>query len=259
MISSRAFVRCSSLALGLWLCGLGHVRAQDAGKSPRLDAGSSTARADAASAAEAGTRPVTPDGGAKAVDAESLLRAFSGMPGLEARFREEKHIALLAKPLVSEGRLFFTHPGLLLRRVETPRASEVIISGDRVVLRDASGEQALDLRARKDLRPFVESLTWILAGNQKALEGVYAVSFQPERAGQPWQLTLKPKIEPLSHLIAHIRIHGSGYAVARIEVVETSGDSTQTLILDANPRRSFDAAEKAKLFRAGTTGARPGP
>jgi outer membrane lipoprotein-sorting protein len=208
--------------------------------------------------------PATP-APAKAVDAASLLSAFSKMPGLEASFREEKHIALLAKPLESKGRLFFTHPGLLLRRVETPRPSEVIISADSVRLRDASGEQALDLRTRKDLRPFVESLTWILAGNKKALESVYGVSFQPETASAPWQLTLKPKVEPLSRLIAHIRISGRGYAVALIDVAETNGDKTLTHILEANPKRSFDAAERAKLFGvglvpdAGAGAARPKP
>ena len=238
MISSRVFARCSVLSLALVA---GQVAAQEAGAGARSHAAKIAARTDAGAARPEGTG---------AVDAASLLHAFSGMPGLEARFREEKHIALLARPLTSEGRLFFTHPGLLLRRVETPRPSEVIINSERVVLRDASGEQALDLRARKDLRPFVESLTWILAGNQKALDGVYAVTFEPERGKEPWQLTLKPKVEPLSRLIAHIRIQGSGYAVARIEVMETNGDSTLTTILDANPRRTFDAAERTKLFGA---------
>lgn len=241
MISSRASIRCSALSLALWGWAPGLVSAQAA------DAGSADAGKRAAVAAPVDAA-VAAGGATLAVDAATLLQAFSGMPGLEARFREEKHIALLAKPLRSEGRLFFTHPGLLLRRVETPRPSEVIITGERVLLRDASGEQALDLRARKDLRPFVESLTWILAGNRKALEGVYSVSFQAERGAEPWQLTLKPKVEPLSKLIAHIRIRGNGYAVASIEVMETNGDSTLTQILDANPRRSFDAAERAKLF-----------
>ncbi|HEX6239389.1 MAG TPA: outer membrane lipoprotein carrier protein LolA [Polyangiales bacterium] len=241
MIWSRASARCSVLSLVLCALAPAQGSAEDAGAAPPAKARSATPDAGTARAEAA------------AVDAASLLRAFAGMPGLEARFREEKHIALLARPLTSEGRLFFTHPGLLLRRVETPRPSEVIINSERVVLRDASGEQALDLRARKDLRPFVESLTWILAGNQKALDGVYAVTFEPERGKEPWQLTLKPKVEPLSRLIAHIRIRGSGYAVARIEVTETNGDSTLTTILEANPRRAFDATERAKLFGTGST------
>jgi outer membrane lipoprotein-sorting protein len=241
MTSSRAFVRSNRalpwalLLASAWSLPLATVMSRAHGEAPK----------QAPSSAAPG----------KAVDAAGLLSAFSKMPGLEARFREEKHMALLAKPLESRGVLFFTHPGLLLRRVESPRASEVIISADSVRLRDASGEQALDLRTRKDLRPFVESLTWILAGNRKALDSVYAVSFQPESASAAWQLTLKPKVEPLSRLIAHIRITGRGYAVAQIEVGETNGDKTITHILEANPKRSFDAAERAKLFGVGAPGA----
>jgi hypothetical protein len=195
------------------------------------------------------------------VDMGSLLSAFARMPGLEARFSEEKHIALLARPLVSRGTLFFTRPALLLRRVESPELSEVVINRDALRVRDKAGEQTLDLRARKDIRPFVESLTWILAGERAALERTYTASFQPESQGAPWQLSLKPKVAPLSHLIAELMIRGRGLFVEQIEVRETSGDKTITRILSANPRRVFSAAERAKLFgeRVPDGGARSAP
>src|SRR5689334_3239312 len=110
MISSRASARCSVVSLALWALSLGPAAAEDAGATARPAAASTgTTRGDAGA-----PKPEA----AVAIDATGLLRAFSGMPGLEARFREEKRIALLARPLTSEGRLFFTHPGLLLRRVE---------------------------------------------------------------------------------------------------------------------------------------------
>jgi outer membrane lipoprotein-sorting protein len=208
-------------------------------------------------ASDAGTKPAP---GQENVDVASLLSAFSKMPGLEASFSEEKHIALLAKPLTSRGTLFFTHPGLLLRRIEAPEPSEVVISKDSLRMRDKAGEQTLDLRTRKDIRPFVESLTWILAGDRAALEKVYTIAFQPEQAARPWQLSLKPKVLPLSQLIAELRIQGRGMYVAQIEVQETSGDKTITRILSANPKRTFSAAERAKLFgEAPAKGARPAP
>lgn len=184
----------------------------------------------------------------KAVGLNDLLKAFASMPGLEARFVEEKHMQLLAKPLQSEGRIYFTHPGLLLRRVETPRASDVIITPDRLRLRDADGEQAIDLRERADLRPFVESLVWILAGDQKRLSKVFALSFEPEQAGKPWQMSLTPKGAPLDKLVKTIRIQGSGLAVREIRVQETAGDETVTRILEANPRRRFTGDERRRLF-----------
>lgn len=191
-----------------------------------------------------------------AVDLPTLLSAFAGMPGLEARFVEEKRIALLAQPLESKGRLYFTKPGLLLRRVEAPSPSEVVITPDEVRLKEHGREQTIDLRTRRDLRPFIESLVWILAGNQKALADVYRLSFEPEREGAPWQLTLTPKGEPLSRLVQHIRIRGKGLAVSEVEVRETSGDESVTRIVEANPARTFDADERRRLF--GPAGAKHG-
>jgi hypothetical protein len=188
------------------------------------------------------------------VDLDRLLGAFAKMPGLEARFVEEKRIALLAQPLESKGRLYFTKPGHLVRKVESPLASEVVITPEELRVKDQGGEQAIDLRARSDLRPFVESLVWILAGNRQALAQVYELSFEPAQGEKPWQLTLTPKGEPLSRLIQHIRIRGQGLAVAEVQVRETSGDETVTRILEANPARTFSDDERRRLF--GSSGAR---
>lgn len=239
MICSRACVRFS-FAL-LLACQVGAARAQ--GNGPR-DAGSTR------TGAAMGT-----------VDVDSLLSAFSKMPGLEASFTEEKHIALLAKPLTSRGRLFFAHPGLLLRRIEAPEPSEVMISKDSLRMRDKAGEQTLDLRARKDIRPFVESLTWILAGDRAALEKVYTIGFLPESASASWQLTLKPKVPPLSQLVAALTIRGHGMYVEQIEVRETGGDKTITRIVSADPKRTYSPSERKKLFGEGArdAGARPAP
>jgi outer membrane lipoprotein-sorting protein len=177
-----------------------------------------------------------------------LMAAFSRMSGLEARFVEEKRLGLLARPLTSQGRLFFARPGLLLRRVEQPQVSEVLITPRELRVKDASGEQKIDLSARPDVRPFVESLTWLLAGDEKALAGVYKIEFTPSDAAAPWQLTLTPKAEPLAHLIAHIRIVGQGFVVSEIQVRERGGDETITRITSADPARKFAPSELTSLF-----------
>ena len=247
MTCSRAYARFS-LALLLLTSSLAAAegpasKARDASAAPQpVDAGS-------------------PSAARSSVDVASLLSAFAKMPGLEASFSEEKHIALLAKPLTSRGRLFFAHPGSLLRRVEAPELSEVVISKDSLRVRDKAGEQTMDLRARKDIRPFIESLTWILAGDRAALEKVYAISFVPETPSAAWQLSLKPKVSPLNQLLRVLQIRGRGMFVEQIEVIEASGDKTITRILSANPQRTFTASERKKLFGEGVaeTSARPTP
>lgn len=185
---------------------------------------------------------------AESTDLNGLMNAFARMPGLEAGFVEEKHIGLLAQPLACRGRLFFARPGLLLRRVESPQRSEVVITPKELRMRDDAGEQTIDLRARPDIRPFIESLTWLLAGDQKALANVYSLEFKPAQGTEPWQLTLTPKVAPLDQLIAHIRVIGRGLAVSEIKVREKRGDETVTRITTANPARRFSAGELAQLF-----------
>ena len=191
---------------------------------------------------------LAPGEAAQVHELSQLMAAFSGMPGLEARFVEEKRLGLLARPLTSRGRLWFARPGMLLRRTEQPHAAEVVITPSAVRLKDASGEQQIDLAARPDVRPFVESLTWLLAGDERALATVYHLEFVPRAAAGTWQLTLTPKAEPLAHLIAHIQIIGQGYVVSEIHVREKGGDETVTRITDANPARKFSPSELTSLF-----------
>src|SRR6185312_8153260 len=107
----RALPLMAAFACTAWLASAG-ASAQSAAKPP------SPSTAPPPSAAEPVAR------------LSQLMAAFSRMPGLEARFVEEKRIGMLARPLTSSGRLYFARPGLLLRRVEQPQQSEVIITPD---------------------------------------------------------------------------------------------------------------------------------
>ncbi len=184
-----------------------------------------------------------------------LLDGFSKMTGLEARFEEEKYLALLAVPLRSSGHLYFSPPSTLLRRVEEPRAQDVLVIDDQVRIRDDSGEQTIDLGARGEVRPLVESMLWILGGDLESLERTYRVDYEvvhdprDDATRVPrWRITLVPRGEPLSQLISALEVSGRGRVADTLELRETSGDRTLTRILDANPMRRFDPAERRDLF-----------
>jgi hypothetical protein len=180
------------------------------------------------------------------IDLDSLLEAFASMPGLEAQFVEEKQLAMLARPLTSSGTLYFTQPGLLHRRVDDPRPSTVVITPDTLTFSDDSGTEIIDLRSRDEVRLFVESLVWVLAGDRAALDEVYEIDFANAPAG--WTLSLTPRSSPLSDIVSSLTIRGEGLAVAEIRVDETAGDLTVTRITSADPARAFDDAEHAELF-----------
>lgn len=177
----------------------------------------------------------------------SLFKAYASMPGLEAHFREEKHIALLAMPLASQGTLYFSRPHFLLRQVESPSKSSILITPQSVLMRDTDGEKTIDLRAQEEVRPFIQSLLWILSGNLEAIKGAYRVSFSPTEQDR-WTLTLAPHSKRLSEIITRLKITGQALAVVRIEVEESNGNRTVTTIDKANPKRRFSPDEMKALF-----------
>ncbi len=206
--------------------------------------------APALAAPDGGPQPTeTPAAAAKADpigDLAALLGAFKAVDGLEARFTEEKRMALLAAPLRSAGALYYARPGHLRRQIETPRPAVVVIGPETLWLKDERGTETIDLAARRDVAAFAESLVLIFAGDRAKLEATYTIAFTPGADG--WTLALTPKVEPLSKLVSAIRITGRGPAVEAIRVVETSGDTTTTRIESADPTRRFTPAERAALF-----------
>lgn len=182
-------------------------------------------------------------------DAKGLMEAMARLEGLQARFTETKTLALLKAPLVSRGILYYTQPGYLVRRVESPSPSTVRIGPERLELHDATGQQQFDLRARPDIKTFVESFVHVMAGNHEALSSVYTLAFQPASTPEdPWILTLVPRSAPLTELVTRLEVSGRGYRVSTIRVLERRGDRTEIEITEVDPARTFTPQERQSIF-----------
>lgn len=191
---------------------------------------------------------------AETLSVASLLARFAELDGLEARFREEKQIALLDAPLTSEGRLLFAggDAPVLLRRIESPSASTVLISGERLAFHDGRRRRELDLdgAAGALVRNFVQSFLFLLAGDEAALRRLYTINLDPrEGDDDAWQLTLTPRQASMRRVLTQVRLRGHGVVLEQMEVVETSGDRTTTTFSDVDASRRFSNAERQRIFR----------
>lgn len=186
-----------------------------------------------------------------AIQLDELLAQLASMEGLSAKFREEKFMALLAVPLVNEGELHFAPPGRLVRHVHTPSASTVLIDGGQLSVADGAGHERIDLAGNPAVRLFVDSFLKIYAGDQDALQRMYAMQFSA--SGQAWTLTLRPTVAPLDKVIARVELQGEGVVLKTMKVVELGGDETITTFFETR-RRSFTPAELTELFRLPAAG-----
>ncbi len=181
---------------------------------------------------------------------DGLLRRFAALPGLEARFVEEKRIALLAVPVRSEGRIYFAPPDRLMRRVERPEASSALIAGGRLRMRQGSRVEELSIDDNPVLRGFIDSFRAVLAGDRRALERFYRIEFTPRSdEADGWELILRPRAEPLARFLREIRMRGAGVAVREMRMMEVNGDETRTTFSELNTNRRFSQAETRSIFR----------
>lgn len=174
---------------------------------------------------------------------DSVLHRFASIEGLTLSFHEEKHIALLTMPLVTEGTLAYARPGRLARRAS---GQIVLIDGATLRMSDGGHEQHIDLASQPVVRSFVDSFRALLAGDRHALEQSYVLTFAT--TAPDWTITLTPRAAPLTQFLASITFVGRGDALISMTMSETSGDTTTTTFSGVDDHHHFAADEAARVF-----------
>jgi outer membrane lipoprotein-sorting protein len=182
---------------------------------------------------------------------DALLASFRAIEALECRFHEEKRIALLFAPIVTDGTIHYVRPGRLARRVTSPSPEVVLIEGSTLRMGRAGHEETIDLASQPVVRSFVDSIVQLLAGDRAALERSYTIteeSWGSSEGGGGTRLTLRPRSSPLSDLLGSIEFELRGTTLVRMVMTETSGDVTTTTFSDVDTERRYGASELARIF-----------
>ncbi|MGH1346092.1 MAG: LolA family protein [Nannocystales bacterium] len=199
----------------------------------------------------AGPQPDAPAEAAPNSDApqtvDELMQRLRTMPGLFARFEERKTIALLAVPLVNHGFVRFHPPGQLLRAVEKPHPSSVVLRKDDIWLAENGKTEHIDLHAHPAARSFVGSFRALLAGDRAALDAHFILSLNTDAQGV-WTLELAPRSEGMKKIVIKMSIRGKGDQLQQLRIEEASGDVSDTRFFDVDTRHKHSAQDVERYF-----------
>jgi outer membrane lipoprotein carrier protein LolA len=204
--------------------------------------GSAQARPDAG-ADSAGQSSVTLDG---------LLARFRTIPGLYARYKEEKHVALLAEPIVSEGTVHYAPPRRMARHTRTPSPSHVVLDAEALRFSDGTTTRQIDIGASPVVRALAESFLDVLAGDRAGLERSFVIEFHAGDAANhasTWKLDLVPRTPELLGVLSEIQFEGQGLVVSQMRIREASGDEGTTTFSDVDVSHRYSPEEAARVFR----------
>jgi hypothetical protein len=222
-----------------------------------LVAGAQPALADPAAPA-----PSASDAGASgaASPLDALFVAFGKSPGLFAKFREEKQIALLVAPLKSEGTVHFERFKGLARHTTAPQKRSLLLNGGTLTVWDGTKTEVIQLTSQPALRAFADSFSMFLAADRQGLEKVFRLELtaDPRDPKDKWKLRLVPLAPQLQKMIKELELVGQsdgGKAVvlSTLRVAEANGDVSTTTFYDVDTNKKYTASEAAAVFRV------PGP
>lgn len=146
---------------------------------------------------------------------------------LQADFKQEKVMALLAKPEVSTGKFVFSKPNNVLWSYEAPKRVQMVIAGGTMT----TYYPDLNKAERLDVKRFEDRIFKYMgaSGAIDELAKYFDFTFTNTPSSPTYALDLKPKTKSIAKRVQRIRIwiDKQTYLSSKIEYVEGDGDITR--------------------------------
>jgi outer membrane lipoprotein carrier protein len=146
---------------------------------------------------------------------------------LEADFRQEKILALLAKPEVSTGHFTFSKPNNVLWRYDAPKRVEMLIANGMLTTYypDLNKAEQIEVKRYQD-RIFKYMGA---SGAIDELGAYFDFTFRNVSTAPSFELDLKPKTKGIAKRVRHIKIwiDKKSYLTTKFEYTEGDGDITR--------------------------------
>jgi outer membrane lipoprotein-sorting protein len=146
---------------------------------------------------------------------------------LQADFRQEKELALMAKPEVSSGTFTYSRPSNVLWTYDTPKRVQMVIAGGFLT----TYYPELGKAERIDVKRFEDRIFKYMGatGAIDELARYFDFTFTDAKSKSVFVLDLTPKNRAVSKRVQRIKlwIDKSTYLTSKIEYVEGDGDITR--------------------------------
>lgn len=152
-----------------------------------------------------------------------VMAALAAVRESRATFVEEREVPELDRPLRSAGILLWRAPDRLEKHTLEPVEERFVVEGDRLTLdRPARNiHEAIALDSAPELRPLVEAIRAIHAGDVATLRAYHEVSFSGSLA--QWRLVLVPRSPRALAAVQRITLEGQRGSVRLLETQGRDG------------------------------------
>jgi len=177
----------------------------------------------------------------------AVAARLDNAPVIQGRFEQTRRLAGFTNPLVSRGDFVLLRARGLSWVTREPVASSLLITPDRLVVRDGDGriQQQIRADAQPGLRAVSEAMLAVLRGDFSALTQRFQLDGKLV-GKQGWSLTLTPTDPAMRHMFTRIELAGDRF-VREVRLDEAGGDSTLLRML-ATTASAAPSADQERRF-----------
>ncbi|WP_051362212.1 outer membrane lipoprotein carrier protein LolA [Solimonas soli] len=183
------------------------------------------------------------DAGAIRAALGAVTRELAAARTISGPYTQKKFLRELPQPLRSQGDFLFVRDVGVAWRTTAPFASELIVTRDALVQRDAGSSTRVGAERQPAVRMVARIFFAVFSLDFAQLSELFTLSVLPGADGS-WQLGLTPRHE--AGTIEAIVV-GGARSVERVQLYEHGGDRTEIAFRDA--RVSSAAPDAAQLAR----------
>ncbi|UTF59731.1 outer membrane lipoprotein carrier protein LolA [Gilvimarinus sp. DA14] len=143
---------------------------------------------------------------------------------VQAKLVQEKHLSVLAEPLVSEGEFSLAQNGDIVWQINQPFAVRYQVRGDDIT-RTVDGEvETITPGNEPSVYGFFRMFEQLFALNAKSLQEYFTVYLAPAKSQEVFDLALVPKGAPLDEVVATLLLSGRGGRIDSVTITEPGAD-----------------------------------
>lgn len=155
---------------------------------------------------------------------DQVLAGLAKQPQKHFRFVQEKQLAMLDKPLVTEGELHVSGERRVTWDIRKPYVMRYDIDGDTIRETDAQGERVLNAAGNPLAAALGEAMAAAFSGQWQGKEHLATVAAEGTAAS--WTLRITPHASALQQLLAAIEVQGEQQQILSVQIRESNGDRT---------------------------------
>ncbi|MCP8900127.1 outer membrane lipoprotein carrier protein LolA [Gilvimarinus xylanilyticus] len=156
---------------------------------------------------------------------ESIAQAVRDSLPLGGDVRQEKHLSVLAEPIIGKGSFALSAEGTIDWQLHEPFAVRYKVNGEKIV-RLVDGEQeVITPSAEPSVYGFFRMFEQLFALKPEQLYSVFTLYLAPA-ANNEWHMALVPQKAPLADVVDRLLVTGSGGLITQVTIAESDDDYT---------------------------------